>query len=166
MAHPSTLRPRFERLAPTRLVGFKTRMSIAQNKTVELWQRLMPRREEVTNASGTDLYSVERYDSLDFFQQFDPTREFEKWAAIPVESFDQIPKGFERLELPEGLYAVFPYKGKPSEAHATLQFIFGQWLPQSECQLEQRPHFALMGEKYKGEDPESEEEFWIPVRLK
>ncbi|HLT33108.1 MAG TPA: GyrI-like domain-containing protein, partial [Aquaticitalea sp.] len=46
----------------------------------------------------------------------------------------------------------------------TYQYIYGQWIPNSEYELDDRPHFALMGEKYK--DPESEEEFWIPIRKK
>jgi AraC family transcriptional regulator len=32
--------------------------------------------------------------------------------------------------------------------------------------MDNRPYFALMGEKYKGENPESEEDFWIPVKKK
>jgi AraC family transcriptional regulator len=32
--------------------------------------------------------------------------------------------------------------------------------------MDGRPYFALMGEKYKGEQPDSEEEFWVPVKPK
>jgi AraC family transcriptional regulator len=30
--------------------------------------------------------------------------------------------------------------------------------------LDDRPHFAVMGAKYKSEDPSSEEEIWIPIK--
>ena len=39
-------------------------------------------------------------------------------------------------------------------------------MPASEYILDKRPHFEILGEKYKNDDPASEEEVWIPVRLK
>jgi len=160
------MEPRIEKIEATKLIGNKTNMSFVNNKTMELWQSLMPRRKEITNSVGTELYSVELYNDRMFFKNFDPTKEFEKWAAIKVNEFDDVPDGLETLIIPKGKYAVFHYKGKPSEAQSTYQYIYGQWMPNSEYELEDRPHFALMGEKYKGEDPESEEEFWIPIRKK
>ena len=70
------------------------------------------------------------------------------------------------IKIPEGLYAVFLYKGKASEAPKTYQYIFGNWIPNSDHTLDDRPHFALMGKKYKNEDPNSEEELWIPIKKK
>lgn len=160
------MNPRIEKISAIKLIGNKTPMSFAHNKTRELWQNFMPRRKEITNSVGTELYSVELYNDTGFFKNFNPTREFEKWAAVKVTDFDAVPRNMDTLTVPAGEYAVFPYKGRPSEAQATFQFIFGQWLPASAFELDNRPHFALMGEKYKGEDPESEEEFWIPVRKK
>jgi AraC family transcriptional regulator len=32
--------------------------------------------------------------------------------------------------------------------------------------MDDRPYFALMGDKYKGEVLDSEEEFWIPIKKK
>jgi AraC family transcriptional regulator len=43
-------------------------------------------------------------------------------------------------------------------------YIFTRWLPASGYQLDNRPHFEILGDKYKNNDPESEEEIWIPVR--
>ncbi|TQE66329.1 GyrI-like domain-containing protein [Leptospira noguchii] len=41
--------------------------------------------------------------------------------------------------------------------------IFQEWLPNSGYKLEHRPHFELLGSKYKNNDPTSEEEVWIPI---
>lgn len=160
------MEPRIEKIEEIKLIGNKTKMSFVNNKTMELWQNFMPKRKEVNNLVGTELYSVELYNDRMFFKNFDPTKEFEKWAAIKVNEFDNVPNGLETLIIPKGEYAVFHYKGKPSEAQSTYQYIYGQWMPNSEYELDDRPHFTLMGEKYKGEDPESEEEFWIPIRKK
>ncbi|RYE38364.1 MAG: GyrI-like domain-containing protein, partial [Sphingobacteriales bacterium] len=44
--------------------------------------------------------------------------------------------------------------------------IFTEWLPNSAYELDDRPHFELLGSKYKNDDAESEEEIFVPVRLK
>lgn len=158
------MEPQIRTLAKTKLIGKSAKMTFANNKTKELWQSFMPKRTNIKNNIGSDLYSVEIYNDTNFFKNFDPTKEFEKWAAVQVKDFSSVPNEMETLEIPEGLYAVFHYKGKSSEAQKTYQYIFGNWIPNSEYQLDDRPHFALMGEKYKNEDPNSEEELWIPIK--
>jgi AraC family transcriptional regulator len=71
-----------------------------------------------------------------------------------------------RFDLPAGTYAVFVHKGGPSKAAQTFQYILTEWLPGSEYVLDQRPHFEVLGEKYKHNDPEAEEEIWLPVMAK
>ncbi|MER3319711.1 MAG: GyrI-like domain-containing protein [Allomuricauda sp.] len=158
--------PSIQTLPQTKLMGQKMTMSFAQDQTLELWQSFAPRKKEIKNIVNSDLYSVEIYPNTSFFQNFNPTQEFEKWAAIAVSDFDEILKGMETLILPEGTYAVFPYKGKPSEAMKTFKYIYVEWLPNSEYVMDDRPFFALMGAAYKGEHPESEEEFWVPIKKK
>jgi len=140
-------------------------MSFSRNRTFELWNRFMPRRKEIQNNIGTELYSIEIY-APSFFDNFNPEKEFEKWAAIEVSDFQTVPDGMETLVLPEGLYVVFLHKGAASEGEKTYRYIFETWLPVSGYEPDNRPHFAVMGQKYKQEDPESEEEIWIPVRKK
>ena len=159
------MKPRIEHLEEFRLVGHKIKMSFARNLTRSLWQGFMPGLREIAAASK-DLYSVEVFGDVRFFDHFDASKEFEKWAAVKVNDFEGIPDGMESLVIPSGAYAVFPYKGKPSEAQPTYEYIHAQWIPTSEYELDNRPHFAVMGEKYKGEDPESEEELWVPIRKK
>jgi len=67
--------------------------------------------------------------------------------------------------LPGGLYAVFDYKGSSNDP-GIFQYIFGTWLPGSEYDIDDRPHFEVLGENYKTNDPNSEEEIWIPIRQK
>jgi len=37
-------------------------------------------------------------------------------------------------------------------------YIFSDWLPKSDYELDEKPHFEILGEKYKNDDPNSEEE--------
>jgi AraC family transcriptional regulator len=160
------MEPRIEIIKEIKLVGKKARMSFANNKTFDLWRSFAPRKKEIKNPIGPDLYSVEIYHDTAFFDHFDPIKEFEKWAAVKVKDFAAIPDGMDKLIIPQGQYAVFHYKGKPSEAQATFRHIYGSWLPNSKYAMDDRPYFAKMGENYKGEDPESEEDFWIPIKEK
>jgi AraC family transcriptional regulator len=156
--------PRIKTLSTIRLIGQKRRMSVANNQTKELWQTFMPQKGTIRHSIDNHLYSLEVYDSTDYVRSYDPTKECDKWAAIAVSEFTSVPEDMAVLVLPEGRYAVFSYKGKASDAPQVYQYIYGEWLPKSEYELDDRPHFALMGDKYKGDDPDSEEEIWIPVR--
>ena len=155
--------PRIEILAEKKLVGKRIKISFSHNKTVDLWRSFMPRRKEICNKIGSELYSLEVYDPL-FFDKFNPEKEFDKWAAVEVTDFEKVPDDMDTLILPRGLYAVFIHKGAAGKGPETYRYIFGTWLPASDFLLDDRPHFAVMGEKYKNGDPDSEEEVWIPVK--
>lgn len=157
--------PTIKTLEEKKLIGQQLNMSFANNKTFELWKSFMPRRKEIQNSIGSDLYSMQNYAPL-FFENFDPTKEFEKWATIEVADFNSIPEGMKSFTLPGGLYVVFLYKGDASKASETFQYILGSWLPSSGYSLDNRPHFEILGEKYKHNDPSSEEEIWIPIKPK
>jgi AraC family transcriptional regulator len=156
------MQPRIETLIEKRLIGKRMKMSFSNNKTGQLWQSFMPRRKEIKNNVSSELFSVEVYPSS-FFNDFTPEKEFDKWAAIEVSNYDSIPSEMETLTIPSGMYAVFLHKGPASEGHKTYQDIFETWLPNSDFLIDNRPHIAIMGEKYKGSDPSSEEEIWIPI---
>ena len=160
------MEPRLVTLSETKLIGKKMTMSFAHNRTAELWKSFMPVRHLINNLKGSELYSVEVYGTSDFFEDFDANKTFEKWAAMSVSNYHEIPENMQTLTIPKGEYAVFDYKGKPSEAQPFYQEIYTSWFPDSGFVLDNRPHFALMGTKYKGEDPDSEEEIWIPVKRK
>jgi AraC family transcriptional regulator len=160
------IEPKVVTISEKKLLGMRIRNSIAQDKTSDLWQSFMPRRKEIANAVGSDLYSLRIYDSPSYFTNFSPSAAFDKWALAEVADFDRVPSGMETLVLPGGLYAVFPYKGLPSAAGETYRHIYATWLPSSQYILDDRPHFEILGEKYKNNDPSSEEDIYIPIKPK
>lgn len=157
---------RTELLTPKKLVGKSLRMSLANNRTFELWRSFMPIRKDVKNALGTELYSLQVYDQEMHFQDFTPTQEFTKYALIEVSDYSLLPGEMEKFALEGGLYAVFLHQGAASEFPQTMQYIFLEWLPNGPYELDHRPHFEVLGAKYKNNDPDSEEEVWIPIREK
>lgn len=157
---------RIENLSSKKLIGKHLSMSFAENRTAELWKSFMIQRSAIVNRISTDLISMQVFDSTYDFQQFNPHATFQKWAAAEVGDFYNVPHGFDSFILPEGMYAVFNYIGDASKAADSFMYIFGTWLPNSIYELDNRPHFEVLGDKYKNNDPASEEEIWIPIRNK
>jgi AraC family transcriptional regulator len=157
------IQPRIEILKEKKLIGKCLRMSLVNNKTFDLWRSFMPGRMKIQNRLSNDLISMRVYNES--LQLEDINQEFEKWAAIEVADFDKVPDEMERFVLSGGVYAVFNYKGLNSD-NSIFIYIFKEWLPNSNYVLDERPHFEILGEKYKNNDPESEEEIWIPVKPK
>ena len=157
------MQPEIKTLTEKKLMGKRMKMSLASNRTGELWRSFMPRRREIGNNLTSEMFSMQVYDRPVDFGNLD--QEFEKWAAVEVSDFDTIPDGMETFILKGGLYAVFHYKGSSTDT-TIFQYIFGTWLPNSTYVLDNRPHFELLGDKYKNADPDSEEDIWIPIKPK
>ena len=157
--------PRIETINDKKLVGKRMTMSYANYRIGELWGSFMPRRKEITNTLTNDLISLVVY-APNHFIDFKPTNQFERWATVEVENFNNVPDELETYNLSSGLYAVFNYKGMSSGAAAFFQYIYSEWVPNSEYILDDRAHFEVLGEKYKNNDPSSEEEIWIPIKAK
>jgi AraC family transcriptional regulator len=159
------MEPRISKVGEKKLVGKRMKMSLANNQTGALWQSFMAGRKKIKKAIGADLYSVQMYDAS-YFDDFDPQTEFEKWATVEVADFEAVPGEMETFTLKDGLYAVFMHRGAELTASETFRHIFGTWLPNSEYALDDRPHFEVLGGKYKNLDPNSEEEIYIPIKPK
>jgi AraC family transcriptional regulator len=158
------MEPRIETWKEKKLVGNRLSMSLVDFQVTQLWKTFMPRRKEVKNTLTKELISMSVYPPF-YFDNFDPNHPFEKWAASEVTAFDHVPNGMETFLLPTGLYAIFHYKGLHSDP-AIYQYIFNTWLPHSAYGLDDRPHVEILGEHYRNNDPESEEDICIPVKHK
>jgi len=129
-----------------------------EDRTVELWRAFMPRRREIENTINADLYHVHVYR--------DQSTDVERWAALEVSDDTVVPQGMKRFSLSGGLYAVFTHRGPATSFANTFQFIFSEWMPASQYEMDSRPRFEVLGQKYKNNAPDSEEEIWIPIKMK
>lgn len=158
------MEPRIETMTPKALIGICRNMSLARDETPVLWRAFMPRRNEIQNRRTSDFLSMQVY-SEHSEPLFSPDRIFTKWAAVEVSDHDMIPDGMELYFLGGGLYAVFVHRGPASSAPKIMHYIFGEWLPNSDYQLDSREHFEVLGEGYSPTDPEACEEIWIPIKF-
>ena len=156
------LQPRIEILKEKKLIGTRLKMSVTHNRTQELWKSFVPKIKSITNRLNDEKISMQVYDPM-YHQQFDPNAIFEKWAAVEVADLENIPEELESFVLISGQYAVFDYKGASNDP-SIFYYIFTKWLPDSDYELDSRPHFEVLGEKYRNEHPDSEEQIWIPIK--
>ncbi len=151
-------------LKETRLAGLSAKLSLDENTTPALWQQFMPRLGEIDGRLNDDLLSLAIYPPH-YFRDFDFATSFEKIAAVEIGKSVNLPEGLTEFIVPAGLYVVFDYRGSSSDNNI-FQYIFAHWLPNSPYELADRPHFEVLGANYKNDDPDSEEEIWIPVSPK
>ena len=156
------MQPRIETLTEKKLIDKRMIMTLADDKTGELWKSFMSRRREINNSLTTEMIAMQVY-APSYFHNFNPHQQFEKWATVEVANFNRVPNELETFTLPIGLYAIFIHKG-PSADNRTFQYIFRNWLPSSNYLLDDRPRFEILGAKYKNVDPNSEEEIGIPIK--
>ena len=147
-------------LSETLLVGKHLEMSLQQDQTAALWGSFGPLIKTISNRLDTYRYSLQEYPAH-YFDQFNPALTFKKWALVAVKDHTNVPEACEKFTIPDGGYAVFHHKGNDIRI---FQYIYSHWLPSSGFTLDQRPHFELLGEKYKNGDPASEEDIYIPIR--
>jgi len=158
-------KPKIKTIGPKKLIGYNTKTSVADSKAKLVWSQLMPRREEITNQIESDLFSVQVYETGLQMSDFNDNTLFTTWAAVEVSDYTSIPNEMQTLVLKGGLYAVFIHKGGPATFHNTANYIFREWLPKSDYELDDRAHFEVLGKKFLGVDhPDSEEDVWIPIR--
>ena len=145
----------------TKFIGMNLIFTYSNYRIFELWNSFMIRRNEIKNRVGTNFFNIQiNPENFDF----NPQTEFFKWAVVPVTDFNFLPEGMQSLIIEGGLYAVFNHIGDASKARETFGYIFGVWLPNSEYEFDNRPQFEILGEKYKNNAPDSEEEIWIPIK--
>ncbi len=154
---------RIEDVGSRKLVGMRKEMSFAKDQTAALWKGFMRRKGEVKQKVGSDVISMQVYKG-NLSEQALATRLFDKWAVVEVKSEESIPDGMESYILEGGKYAVFLHHGPASDFPKTMQFIFDDWLPKSNYELDQREHFEILPEGYSPADPEAREEIWIPIK--
>ena len=135
---------------------------MSTDNPISYWKPFKIGLSAIENTITERFYSVQIIDKTD--SPFTANTEFEKWAAVEVSQLGHVPNGMETLRIPEGKYAVFTHKGTATSFPQTMQFIFGKWIPNSEYQEDNRPHFEIMDKDYRTDDEHAEELVYVPIK--
>ena len=151
---------------PITLIGLYATTSLAGAGTPALWRNFGPRIKEIGNRADDWRYSLRVYPADLSLDRLTPDTEYREWAAVAVQEGTPVPDGLESLELAGGLYVRCLHRGLPGEIGNTVNFLFGQWLPTSGYDVDNsRPHFERMAPDYRPDDPEAQEEMYVPLRV-
>lgn len=163
---------RIDILEPTILLGKSREMSLAEDKTQELWQSFGPLVKTIKGRKDRNFISMQKYTEPFNPSRFNPLSGFSKWAAVAMregvnmEELEARSPDLQHYRIDGGLYAVFKHVGPASEFGRSMEFIYGKWFPNNPYQLDHREHFEILPEGYRPDDPEAEEEIWIPIKKK
>lgn len=146
------------------LVGKKVKMSLVNDKTFVLWKNFKSQISRIKNRVDNKFYSIQLYSSDLDFKDFNSDTIFENCAAVEIYDSSEILEGMELFNITKGKYAVFTYMGIAAEAVKITRYIYEEWLPNSNFQLDNRPHFQVMDSNYKPDDPKAKETFWVPIQ--
>ncbi|GGG43344.1 GyrI-like domain-containing protein [Epilithonimonas arachidiradicis] len=150
---------RIEVIKSKKLIGFSVTTSFQDNKTPVVWKKFMMRRREIPNRISNQLFSLQVYP-----ENFTPDQSFRKFALAEVSDFDNISNDFETFELESGKYLVFIYKGKADNGPELFRYLFQNFIPENQFEVDHRPHFEIFGDDYNPNDDCAEEEIWIPIK--
>lgn len=150
---------RIEIIEAKKLIGFSITTSFQEDKTPMVWRKFMMRRNEIANRISDQLFSLQIYP-----ENFTPNQSFKKFALAEVSDFGNIPNDFETFELERGKYLVFNYKGKAENGQELFGYIFQNFIPENNFEVDYRPHFEIFQDDYNPHSDSAEEEIWIPIK--
>ncbi|WP_338849701.1 AraC family transcriptional regulator [Massilia sp. W12] len=126
------------------IVGFTRRLQL-QGAGVDLlamlapcWREWRSRLEEIPHRSDTRVCLI-----LELLAMSDTACQLQVWLGAPVNALGRLPSGMACVDRPAGWQAVFQHKGAGPAWEYTMQYIFGAWLPRSNCQLAPVPGLCL-----------------------
>ena len=129
----------------------------------QLWSRLNQAAHQVSHRIGTTMYGV--IDARPESERKHP-HELQYLAAIPVSMVGEIPTGMVARTISAGLFAVFTHRGPIQSIGDTVHQIYRVWLPQSDYVHSEIADVEVYGERFCGDRPDSEMEYWISVAPK
>lgn len=139
-----------------KVVGLKVRGTAGGDQIKALWGNFMTRVQEIKYPVGDNVtYGV----STGFDHE---TNEFDYIACMAVELVEEVPQGMVSLDIPQGTFAVFTTT-LPNMVEA-YDYAYNTWLPNSGYERHEAPDFEEYGPDFDGQDPNSEFQFYVPLK--
>ncbi len=152
------MQPKIVTLTEKKVVGMQSKMLMHQYENIiKLWESFMPKKHELKNTINQELIAIQDYPDFGNLET-----SYNIWACVEVSNLSTVPSDMKGFTIPKGEYIKVLHKGM--DAGKTYQRIMTEWLPNSGYTIDDRPHFQVMGDKYKNGSPDSEEDFYIPVK--
>jgi AraC family transcriptional regulator len=149
--------PRFEQGRTLLIAGIGERYTFETNLGIPLqWQRFIPYIGNIAGQIGDATYGV--------CCNSDGAGNFEYVTGVEVASFDDLPREFSRVRIPERRYAVFTHRDHIAMMRSTVYTIWNRWLPESGLQVADAPDFERYDDRFDPQTGTGSVEIWLPIR--
>lgn len=145
-----------------KIIGMKTITTMKNNVIPQLWDKFNQRWQEISCVAVKNAcLGVCPYVDM---KGFDEESEFGYIAGMIVENFDLVPEGMVRYEIPAQKYAVVTHKGTLDTLRDTYQYVYTQWLKDSEYEFAPTAELEWYDERFKFGEKDSELDIYIPIK--
>ena len=152
--------PELVDLGPVYLVGLPFYYELGQVDDLSSpWQKLLDNA-----AAIPDRIIPEKYYQVQYWFADQDTESIFFYIALEVNSYKDIPVQFTAKTLPKQTYLKFLHKGFSNKVGLTYQYIYEEYLPETDYKLPHLFNFEYYGPEHKGPyNEESVSEIYIPV---
>lgn len=145
-----------------KVIGMDVVTTQKNNKIPQLWDNFNKRFHEIENiAVKNACLGVCPYVEM---QDFNEDSEFRYIAGAIVKDFSKVPDGMVTYDMPAQKYAVVTHKGTLDKLQETYQYIYAEWLKNSEFEFCPSAEFEWYDERFKFGSEDSELDLYIPIR--
>ncbi len=143
------------------VIGMEVLNTMDSAVMMELWTRFIPAISQVPNHVGEQYYGLNYY-TEELNEEGEPG--FGYMAAAEVRNLPDVPEGFVSREIPASAYAVFTHRGPAQNMSKIFEYIYGQWVRETQLKPKMQPSFEVYDHRYDPESPDSIVEIWVPVQ--
>jgi AraC family transcriptional regulator len=152
--------PKIVELDEMTVVGLQSLSTHSQNLVPSLWERFVPRGEEIKDVVDPDVWLGVSFDIV----HKDDDTEFFHIVGRKVSSVKDIPEGMSYRRIPAHKYAVFTHKGTLDRLGETYRYIYNIWLPESEHEYDYSHELEWYDERFKMNAEDSELDIYVPIK--
>lgn len=160
--HMAQEEPELVEFGPIHLAGIPFYYELGQVDDLSSpWQKLLDNVSSIP-----DRIIPEKYYQLQYWFADQDAESIFFYIALEVHSFLDMPIQFTAKVIPKQKYLKFLHKGFSNKVGLTYQYIYEEYLPETEYKLPHLFNFEYYGPEHKGPyDEESVSEIYIPVEV-
>ncbi len=149
---------------PLKVVGMKISTTMKDNSIPQLWNDFIARMEELAEIAVPDCSLGVCLNEIN--ADLEGSDFFDYLACKVVKDDSIIPSGMEYREIPAQLVAVFTHFGSLESLGETYDYIYNEWLPDSEYKMAAADEVEWYDSRFKYGDTESQMDIHIPIAKK
>lgn len=162
-----TMQPKIIEKESFKVLGIQGDFTMENNTIPQMWDAFIPRMGEIKNRVNPEIcYGICSSPGPETnYQEFTEQTIFNELVCQEVADFNHIPAGMTTRTIPDGKYAVFTHKGPLSNLKHTYDYIYKNWLPDSQYKVSAPYDFELYDGRFNYMDQENSEiDIYVPIK--